>query len=110
MSELFQAFAGKHLSVSYGFDAHLRKTFPGCDLHEQYLLADLWLEANPRLRWRNQPRGLANWLTKNLRHAPKAAAEAKVGTVDPDRSILCNLCFRRLMPRDFATHECEGAK
>lgn len=80
MTELFQVFAGKHLNVSEAFDAHLRKTFPGCDLHEQYLLADLWLEANPRLRWRNKSRGLVNWMIKHLRNAPKAAAEAKVGT------------------------------
>lgn len=70
MSELFQIFAGKHLNVSEGLDAHLRKTFPGMDLHEQYLFADLWMEANPRRRSKNQARFLANWLTKEFRKNP----------------------------------------
>lgn len=80
MTDLFIAFRGKHLVVSEAMDKHIRATFPGCDVVEQYLLADLWLEANPSRRWRNQMRGLAQWLTKHLRHAPKVAAEVRVGT------------------------------
>jgi len=41
---------------------------------------DLWLEnLRPSKRWRNQPKGIANWLKKELRNRPKVAAELKVG-------------------------------
>jgi hypothetical protein len=75
-------FCGSQLKVSAKFHTILLGAFPWLNLIEQYRIMDCWLEANPRKRWRNQPRGVVNWLNRQPKPSLKeiqTASEIHVG-------------------------------
>ena len=62
MTDLFSAYAGEVLSVSYATDAFLRAHFPEVDASSSYRTADAYLLQCPKSkRPRNPRRFLINW-------------------------------------------------
>lgn len=89
---LFIAFKGRHFDVSEGFHEELVRAFPRIDLFEQYLLADVWITANPRRVKKNYARFIVNW----LKGVPKQASEARLGLGPSDMGIPIKLKTPRL--------------
>jgi len=69
---------GFHDLVQVGdYIKELQDTYPELDLNREIKRMRVWLDANPRHRYRNYKRFIVNWLNKEIRYVRRSALGKK---------------------------------
>jgi len=95
---LFNAYVGKHLTVSWDDDRDYAHWFPNVFLFSEYRIIDSWLDLHPKRR--GTRRFVRMWLKEEQRKMILKGREARVGSFDPGPVRIKESYVRKLAEKE----------